>query len=98
MSHNNSYGNFAGSYLNECLPNITGEYHDVLTDINNANKSVGALWIDSGNRRRGWDGNGNYDEIRSLKFSAARSTPLYRDNCLHIRPYSYLVYIWIRTN
>ena len=99
MSHNNSYGNYAGSYLNQCLPNIKGEYHDILTDISRVNISIDALFIGSGSRQGSWQGqNYSENELRALKFSAARSSSVYRDNCLHIRPYSYLVYMWVRTN
>jgi len=79
------------------LPNIKGEYHDVLTDVNNVNTSIGALWIDKRNRIRGWSWNNDNNEIKTLKFSAAMSEQIYKENCGTIRPKSYGVYMWIRT-
>ena len=35
MSYNNSYGNYTGTYLNQCLPNISGHIVDVYDGIMN---------------------------------------------------------------
>ena len=78
------------------MPNIsgrieTGAYYPYTSFSNNS-----ALYGQSNNGTRltGNDGGGEL----VILLNASRSNSTYRDNCQHVRPYSYGVYMWIRTN
>ena len=104
MSHNNSYGNYAGSYLNECLPNITGQFSirpasqpghinrpkGVFSIANNASESGG---IDIGSYFNGGIGWIDYSFDAN---AGSVKTDIYRNSCFSVRPKSYVVYMWVR--
>ena len=95
MSHNNSYGNYAGTYQDQCLPNITGNIAGTFDDHFDGASWSGALSLKNHNRQNAWGSmTGTY---RDLSFDASR-VGTYRNNCNHVTPYNYNVYMWIRTN
>ena len=109
MSHNNSYGNYAGSYLNQCLPNIKGKLglhvysnHDIWVNcaLGEDAFSCGAN-LEAGNRRfSDWD-SGMIDNTNYTYFNAnsgAVKGGIYRNICFAVRPKSYVVYMWVRTS
>ena len=105
MSHNNSYGNFADRYLNECLPNIRGkviqranvrdplgdppENYPVFSVV--ANNKANTAYVMKGEQN-------TFFVSYSLIFDASQASYHYRDYCYAVRPKSYGVYIWIRTS
>ena len=94
LSYNNSYGNYAGQYLNECLPNITGRMGG--DEFPNGGWGEGALY----NAGRAGDtiaGSGYASLIMGLDASRLYNGQLYRNNCLAVRPKSYSVFIYVRT-
>ena len=102
MSHNNSYGNFAGIKLKECLPNITGQYqtstwHQIYDGPNAGYyNSNSALYTNHYAGYRPVHSEPDYGG--GISFDANRSNGTYRNNCKHVRPYSYAVYIWVRNS
>ena len=91
-AYNNAYGNFADTYLNECLPNIKGK--PPRTPF--FSSPEGAFSVSSAGANVS-DCGGCYG-IVNVEFSAARSSSIYRDNCNAVRVKSYGVYIWQRTS
>ena len=105
-AYNNSYGNYAGSYLNECLPNITGTFSFLLNGAAGSRMSAtdldGAFYCYTGTAttRDGYSNSYNTNGYCMGAFSAARlySGKKYRNNCNAVRVQSYGVYIWQRTS
>ena len=103
-AYNNSYGNFAGEYLEECLPNIEGYFST--SQYNNYASVSGAFTIKS--NVLGDQGNGNYNRagynfdanagavIKKMNLHLKKD--IYRNSCLSVRPKSYIVYMWQRTS
>ena len=94
MSHNNSYGNYAGKYLAECLPNISGQFGPLDDHSGRLRGYTSGVFYNYQN----WD----YDATSStsgngfiLGFDASRMG-YYKNNCKAVRPKSYGVYMWIR--
>ena len=99
MSHNNSYGNYAGSYLNQCLPNIVFAingifYGDDYTFYcgDGSKSNMGALAVAD-----------SYTSNTRLKmggctWQASNYESRYKDSCYFVRPKSYVVYMWVRTS
>ena len=100
MSHNNSYGNLAGSYLNECLPNITGDFiatERYLTDNPSAKVYNGAFYSSKYYYGYGLCGACANLFDRKVDFDASR-IGYYKTNCKAVRPSTYVVYMWVRTS
>ena len=93
-AYNNAYGNFADTYLNECLPNITGCFHST-TEKQYWFEPYGAFYRESLSGDGVDGGNGHFDR---MCINASRSNSIYRDNCNAVRPKSYGVYMWVRTS
>ena len=104
MSHNNSYGNFAGVNLNECLPNITGKITASRSNYTIALQGIsanGAFYVDGTAQSNSFEWYyQNWDVTSSFSIDASRlySGKKYRNNCNAVRSYSYGVYIWVRTS
>ena len=94
MSHNNSYGNYAGQFLEECLPNINGQVGNV---VRKDNINTGAFYYDNPSSY-GIGNKGSYFTTYPVKFSLAKDNSIYKQECNAVRVSSYGVYIWIRTN
>ena len=100
MSHNNSYGNYAGKGLNECLPNITGNFIAVERYFNyNPDQPVytGAFFHQGKLSSWGLCGDCAIVVDRNVGFDASRMG-YYRTNCNAVRPKSYGVYMRVRTS
>ena len=95
-AYNNSYGNYAGTYRTQCLPNIYGEFEEV--NLATCEAPYGAFTVKENYEARAWYNKSSDGCDRRMSFNAARSNSTYRDNCWHVRPYSYVVYIWIRNS
>ena len=99
FAYNNSYGNFAGKYLSQCLPNIRG----IIAPINTPLSFIGdgkACPVEEKDSALGYRipneaAIGAYGE---MQFNASGYNSIYRDNCGAVRPSSYVVYMWVRTS
>ena len=102
MSHNNSYGNYAGSYLNECLPNIKGALYRISETWEYNGAAGGAFSKDSDYYPSSHTPQIiDTSESGAIFFDADRGAVIrnkYLDMCYAIRPKSYVVYMWVRTN
>ena len=94
FAHNNSYGNYAGSYLNECLPNITGTVGHL---DDGAKSTFGGAFYNKENSK--YDASSSWSSGNGfvLGFDASKSDGIYKNDCKNVRVKSYGVYIWIRT-
>ena len=95
FAYNNSYGNYAGSYLNECLPNITGSIYGDEFPNNNHSEATGAFIKHTSTHSD--TSVGNAAPSMYIKFDASRMG-YYKTNCNAVRPRSYGVYMWVRTS
>ena len=97
LSHNNSYGNYAGKYLSECLPNLYGALY-YISETWHYEGSVygvfekGTADYQSGHTPAHVDGTGS----GSVSFNASKYSSIYRTSCSAVRPKSFVVYMWIR--
>ena len=87
MPYNNSYVNHAGTYREQCLLNIIGHAGEGHTwgAVNGAFRNQGNV--------ASMASHDNYYSVAHFYFSASYSNNTYRDNCAHIQPYNYSVYV-----
>ena len=90
-AYNNSYGNYASYYLDECLPNIVGVVTDLIADKGSIS---GAFYTQEGLGSMATKG--SYYGTKKVTFNASQYNSIYRSNCNAVRPKSYVVYIWVR--
>ena len=102
-AYNNAYGNFANTYLGECLPNITGNFTSYSAGhggyLTLTYRMNGVFYSAGGPGFQGCNISTAYcfEGANGIGFNATRSSHRYRDNCLAVRPASYGVYMWKRT-
>ena len=94
MSHNNSYGNYAGTYQDQCLPNIVFAIGRIPSDDGLSCSYGDQTW------QGGWDDydGGGGTGHRGCTWYASRYNSIYKDNCkTSFQTNSFIIYMWIRT-
>ena len=88
-AYNNSYGNFAGTYLEQCLPNITGRMNAGRSNYTRAFQGIyceGAFYVSGRDTTHSFEWYfQNWTDTSAISMDASRlySGNIYRNNCSH---------------
>jgi len=100
-AYNDSYGNFANTYLSECLPNITGSlnYYNGYGSGGGGAISVWVVnsnWLPSHKEENTSRYCASFNAANGSVASVFTKQKIFRNKCGAVRPQTYAVYIWRR--